>query len=403
MRALIKVGGAYGEIIAPPSKSMAHRFLIAAALAEGTSVIHGVTESQDVLATVRCLQALGAKIEVNGSDYTVVGCDIRKSLPAEALNCAESGSTLRFLIPLAALTGEEISFCGSARLMERPLDVYESIFEDRKMLFTRRNNTLLVKGTLTPGSYTVRGDVSSQFISGLLFALPLLTSESTIRVTTPTESKSYINLTVNALAQFGIRIYFENEFTIRIPGGQKYISGEFSVEGDYSAAAFIDALNLIGSNVRVLGLDNNSAQGDKIYNELYPKLLKSSPNIDISDCPDLAPILFTLASYFNGATFFGTSRLKIKESDRAAVMAEELRKFGADLSVYENSVIIKKAELHAPTATLCAHNDHRVVMALAILLTKFGGEIEGAEAINKSYPNFFSDIKKLGIEVALKN
>lgn len=403
MNAVIKKSRAFGEIFAPTSKSMAHRLLIAAAMAEGTSVIHRVTPSADVLATVNCLKALGAKIETNGSDYTVIGCDMRKSCPTCALNANESGSTLRFLIPIAALCGAEVSFVGAPRLMQRPLEVYENLFAERGMSFEKDIDMLSVIGPIEPGTFSVRGDVSSQFISGLLFALPILESDSIIRILPPLESKSYIELTLIALRQFGINAYFEDGLTIRISGNQKYTSGSFFVEGDYSGAAFPDALNLFGSDVRVLGLDENSAQGDKIYKEIYPKLTVASPEIDISNCPDLAPILFTVAAYFNGATFLGTSRLKIKESDRAEVMATELRKFGADITVLENSVIIKKAELHAPIQMLCGHNDHRVVMSLAVLLTAFGGEIEGAEAVSKSYPDFFEDIKAIGIEVTLRD
>lgn len=401
MKAVIKNSSASGSVFAPTSKSMAHRLLIAAALAEGTSVIHRVTSSEDVVATANCLGALGAKIDVNGEDYTVTGCDITKASPTTTLNANESGSTLRFLIPLAAISGNEASFCGATRLMERPLEIYESLFAERSMQFEKSECTLSVKGPMKPGTFSVKGDVSSQFISGLLFALPLLDSDSTIHIIPPFESRPYIDLTADALAQFGVSVYFEDELTIKIPGGQKYSSGDFTVEGDYSGAAFLDALNLLGSKVNVLGLNENSAQGDKIYNRLYTSIKETTPEINISDCPDLAPILFAMAAYFNGATFQGTARLKIKESNRAEAMAEELRKLGADITVYENSVIIKKATLHAPTETLCGHNDHRIVMALSILLTKFGGEIDGAEAVRKSYPDFFEDIKHLKIEVTI--
>ena len=403
MIAIIKKSRAYGKIFAPTSKSMAHRLLIGSAMAKGISHIHGVTPSADVIATVECLRALGASINKEGGDYTVVGCDMSRSAPSDILNANESGSTLRFLIPAAALSGKEVSFCGKDGLMQRPLDVYEKLFSEKKITFVKQGNTLLVKGPISPGEFSVRGDLSSQFISGLLFALPVLDSNSTIHILPPFESKPYVDMTVNTLKEFGISVYFDDELTVRIPGGQKYVSGDFSVEGDWSGAAFLDALNLLGSDVNVLGLDENSAQGDKIYRELYSALKETTPEIDITDCPDLAPILLTLASYFNGAVFIGTSRLKLKESDRASVMALELRKFGADIEIYENSIIIKKTDLHAPTQPLCGHNDHRVVMSLAVLLTKFGGEINGADAVDKSYPSFYADLKKLGVDITLKH
>ena len=401
MRALIKKSRASGTILAPTSKSMAHRLLIAAAMAEGTSVIRRITASDDTRATVSCLRALGADIREDGDTYTVVGRDMRAALPKGALNADESGSTLRFLIPVAALCGAEVSLVGAPQLMQRPLSVYEALFEQRGMKLTGENGVLTVKGPLEGGDFSVRGDVSSQFISGLLFALPTLECDSVIKILPPFESRSYVDLTVLTLKKFGVDVHFEDELTIRIPGRQKYVSGDFEVEGDYSAAAFIEALDLFGSSVCVTGLTEDSAQGDRIYREIFPTLKGTSPEIDISNCPDLAPILFVLASYLNGATIRSTARLKIKESDRAQVMAKELRKLGADIEVLENSVIIKKSVLHAPTEPLCGHNDHRVVMALAVLLTKFGGEIDGAEAVSKSYPDFFSDISSIGIDVTL--
>ena len=192
---------------------------------------------------------------------------------------------------------------------------------------------------------------------------------------------------------------FEDENTIAIDGNQKYIPKDVTVEGDYSASAFLDALGLIGGDVTVLGLSGNSMQGDRVYKTLYKKIKDGTPDIDISDCPDLGPILFTLAAYFGGARFTGCRRLRIKESDRVSTMVNELRKFGADIIINDEEIIINKTELKAPVEILYGHNDHRVVMSLAVLLTKFGGEIMGAEAVKKSYPDFFKDIASLGIEV----
>jgi 3-phosphoshikimate 1-carboxyvinyltransferase len=207
-------------------------------------------------------------------------------------------------------------------------------------------------------------------------------------------------LTVNAVKKFGITAEWVDEYTIKIPGKQKYMPTEITVEGDYSGAAFPDALNLFGGEVCVLGLAPDSIQGDSAYKRYYEMLNRRVPSIHIGDCPDLGPVLFAIAAAKFGGVFSGTKRLKIKESDRAAAMAEELKKFGTSVSVYDDSVVIYPADFHAPTETLSGHNDHRIVMALAILLTLTGGEIDGAEAIKKSYPEFFDSLKSLGICIA---
>lgn len=401
MRAHITPSSAIGDVYAPTSKSVAHRLLIAAALSKGKSVITGITKSEDVLATADCLRNLGATIEINDDTFTVYGVDINQTVPSDVLYCRESGSTLRFIIPIAAMSGAKVTLSGSEKLLSRPLGIYEKIFAERELLLKKIDNLLFINGPLPSGEYELDGNVSSQFISGLLFALPLTASNSTIRIAPPFASRAYVDLTIDALQKFDVNVYFENEFTIKIPGGQKYTATDTSVEGDYSGAAFLEALNLFGSKLNVIGLDENSKQGDKAYREFYKLLCESSPEIDLENCPDLAPILFTVAAAHNGAKFTSTARLKIKESDRAHVMATELKKFGADIEVLENSVTVKKSTLHTPTEILCGHNDHRVVMSLSVLATKYGGIIDGAEAVSKSYPDFFADIKKAGIEVEL--
>ncbi|MBE6536460.1 MAG: 3-phosphoshikimate 1-carboxyvinyltransferase [Ruminococcaceae bacterium] len=399
MRAVIKPSVAKGKINAPTSKSIAHRLLLAASLSEEKSVISGITRSEDVLATIDCIRTLGAIVSENGNTYTVIGKDMREAAPSGLLYCRESGSTLRFIIPIAALSGAKALFSGTEKLLSRPLSVYEKIFEERELLLKKAGNVLIVDGPLPSGEYLIDGNVSSQFITGLLFALPLTDSDSIIRINPPFASKSYVDLTIDALEKFGVKAYFEDALTIRIPGGQTYNGTVTEVEGDYSGAAFLEALNLFGSKLEVLGLNDASKQGDKAYREFYKLLRDSTPEIDIENCPDLAPILFTVAAEYNGAVFKSTSRLKIKESDRAEAMAIELRKFGADIEIFEDSVVVKKTALHTPKETLCSHNDHRVVMSLAVLSTKYGGTIDGVEAVNKSYPGFFSDIKNAGIEV----
>ena len=398
MRTKVYKSQANGQINAPTSKSMAHRLLIASALCDGVSTVSGVTLCDDVLATIDCLSALGVSCEVSGDKITVHGKDLKNSTPSTPLDARESGSTLRFMIPLALLSGNETVFKGAKRLLERPMEIYEELCETRRFRYARAGDTITVQGKLSGGEYSLPGNISSQFITGLLFALSATGEESRIRITTDIESKSYIELTRSAMAEFGVSVDWEDERTLYIKGGQRYSAKDVTVEGDYSGTAFLDAFNLFGGDVRVMGLRDDSLQGDRVYREHFPALKGGAPTINIEDCPDLGPILFAVSAGLCGAEFVGTKRLKIKESDRAEAMAQELRKFGCDIEVFENSVIIKKSELHTPTEILSGHNDHRIVMSLAVLSSVYGGEICGSEAVKKSYPDFFEDIARLGIK-----
>ncbi len=395
MKAVIHKSKATGTAKAPPSKSMAHRLIISAALAKGKSRITGVELSEDIKATLSCLSSLGIEWLYENGTVTIEGTG--KVMPTGRLNCNECGSTLRFFIPICMLSEKEATLTGSSRLMERPLSVYESLCKEHGYGFKREGELLTIKGTLKSGTYTVDGGVSSQFISGLLFALPLTDGDSYIKLCGRVESRSYIDMTLSALDSFGVKAYWQNENALYIKGGQRYTATDTDVEGDYSNAAFLSALNLLGGKVNLTGLKEDSLQGDKIYREYFEALKAGCPTLDVSNCPDLAPILMAMAAAMNGATLVGTSRLKIKESDRGAVMAAELLKLGANVTVEENTITVKGG-ISPPKAALCGHNDHRIVMALSVLLTLFGGEIEGAEAVNKSMPRFFETIKKLGVE-----
>ena len=401
MIAEIKPSKGRGIMEAPPSKSMAHRLLICAGLSEGKSVIEGISSSEDMKATLDCLSAIGAKYEIEGEKVTLTGADIRNIPENAVLRCRESGSTLRFFIPICLLDGKTFTFTGSEKLLSRPLSVYKEIFEKQGIYFEATAEKITLGGKLKSGVFEIPGNISSQFITGLLFVLPLLEEESKIKLIPPVESRSYINLTLEALSVFGIEVEWQDENTLFIKGGQSYKAAEAKVEGDYSNAAFFEALNVLGSEIKMTGLEPESLQGDKIYEKYFPLLEKGEKNIDISDCPDLGPILFAVAAAKNGGTFTGTKRLKIKESDRASAMAEELSKFGTKATVNEDSVIIDSSEFHAPTETLSGHNDHRIVMSCAVLSTLTGGKIEGAEASRKSLPDFFERLKKLGFEVTL--
>ncbi len=401
MKVVITPSKAMGSVSAPPSKSLAHRLLICAGMCEGESIIHGISESEDVSATLDCLSEMGAEYErIGGGDtIRIKGVDFTKAAPASALNCRESGSTIRFFIPPALLSGNTVMFRGSKTLMKRPMDVYKKICDEGKMLFIQDGNSIVTKGKLTSGNYTVVGNISSQFISGLLFALPMCEGDSTINIIPPIESRSYIELTLSALATFGVKAEWKDEHTLYIGGSQRYTACEATVEGDYSNAAFLDAFNILGGDVKTEGLPVNSIQGDSVYPRYFDMIAKGSPSIHIGDCPDLGPIMFALSAAKYGGIFSGTRRLKIKESDRAGAMAEELRKFGVSVTVNDDSVVIYPAKFHKPTEPLLGHNDHRIVMSLTVLLTLTGGEIEGAEAVTKSFPDFFKKISSLGIGV----
>lgn len=402
MKIEITKGVARGNISAPPSKSMAHRLLICAAMCEGVSTVRGISTCEDVLATLDCLGALGVRCEQVGGDVVVCGKKPQDMRPSEPLKCRESGSTLRFMIPIAMRSEQTAVFYGAKSLMSRPMSVYENMCRERGLTYVSDGESIVVKGQLGGGEFTLPGDVSSQFISGLLFALPTADEDSTIRILPPIESRSYIDLTIDALKSFGVSAAWQDEHTIFIKGKQKYNSTDVTVEGDYSGAAFPEALNLFGGEVCVSGLRPDTIQGDSVYKKYYDMLVRGVPTIHIGDCPDLGPVLFAIAAAKNGGVFTGTRRLKIKESDRAAAMAEELKKFGTSVTVYEDTVVIYPAEFHAPSEVLRGHNDHRIVMALSVLLTLTGGEIEGAEAVSKSYPAFFENLEALGIEVIEK-
>lgn len=390
---------AKGSVNAPPSKSMAHRLLICAAMADGVSTLSGISECEDVAATLDCLKAMGIEAEKNNDTVTVKGRNMSEISPIAPLMCRESGSTLRFFIPIALISGKNTIFYGAQSLMQRPMSVYKELCDKKGLVYLGDGNTIAVKGPLKSGEYNVVGNISSQFISGLLFALPSLEGDSRIKITPPIESRSYIELTISALSAFGVSVVWEDDYTLYIKGSQKFTPCNVKVEGDYSGAAFTDALNLFGGEVSIEGLNQSSLQGDKIYRKYFEMLKKGVPTIHIGNCPDLGPILFAVAAAKHGGVFTGTKRLKIKESDRAAAMAEELKKFGVSVTVYEDKVVVYPASFHAPCEILSGHNDHRIVMSLAILATLTGADISDAEAIKKSYPSFFEDIKALGIGV----
>ena len=392
-----------GTVAAPPSKSMAHRMLICGGLADGVSTIHGISESDDVSATLRCLEALGVFCKKNGTDVTVRGTDLRKSLPRSELYCHESGSTLRFLLPLCLLSGNKATLSGTEKLLSRPLSVYETICKEQGIQYSQGKSSVSVKGTISAGEYKIPGNISSQFITGLLFTLPLCDGDSVLRILPPIESRSYIDLTIEALRAFGIKIVWQDDKSLFIKGNQRYLATDVTVEGDYSNAAFFAALDLFDNDVTVTGLSEQSHQGDRAYIKFFEMLAKGTPTVHIGDCPDLGPILMAVAAAKNGAVFTGTKRLRIKESDRGAAMAAELSKCGVSVKVHEDSIVVYPISFHAPDEPLFGYNDHRIVMALSTLLCMTGGEIEGAEAVRKSFPEYFELMKSLGADFTVSD
>lgn len=388
-----------GEVSAPPSKSFAHRYLIGSVLSRGKCVIKNIADSDDISATLSCIEQLGGSVTKDGNIVTVIPTN-EKQIENAVFDCKESGSTLRFFIPVVLATGaKNCTFLGSERLLARGIKEYEKLFENSDVTIKSDEKSIEVNGKLTAGNYEISGEVSSQYTTGMLFALSRLSGKSTLKITGNAESRAYVDMTIKVLKDFGADITETEKNFFEINGKGRLSPGEFTVEGDWSNAAFLIALSRLVGTISVSGLNENSVQGDRFCTAAFDALDGENAEIDLKDCPDLAPILFSYAAYKNGGKFINTRRLRVKESDRANVMAEELKKFGANVKVYENSVEIEKTQLKPPIVPLCGHNDHRIVMALSVLAAVFGAEIDGAEAVNKSYPDFFRVIKKAGVNV----
>ena len=406
-----------GVLAAPPSKSMAHRAVLCAALADGESRLTGLAHSQDIDATLAAAAALGAQVEAGESWARIAGAAPLQA-PAAPVDCCESGSTLRFLIPLAALTGRPVAFTGRGRLMQRPQSVYQELFASQGLRFEQEGDTLTVAGPLRPGCFSLAGDVSSQFISGLLFALPLLDGDSRLRLKPPVESRSYIEMTRAAQSRFGVASAWLDEYTLAVPGGQAYRPRDMAIEGDWSQAAFPAALGALAGDVTVTGLEPGTLQGDAVILDIlrrcggraeavpggvrFQKSALHGTKIDLADCPDLGPILMALGLLCEGETVIANAgRLRLKESDRIAAMEQELRKLGGQIESDGGTVTIRRSALHAPAGPLWGHNDHRVVMSLTVLAAAAGlpVQIDGAEAVAKSWPGFFAAVRQLGVEV----
>lgn len=395
-----------GSVTPPPSKSQAHRLLLCAALAQGVSTISHVVLSQDIRATLQCMKALGASWVREGSSLRITGIGGRARLERlPRMDCGESGSTLRFLIPVALATAGGGVFTGQGRLMDRPQGPYFDLFRAKGIAFSREGNTLTVQGHLTPGEYRLPGNVSSQFFTGLLFALPLLSGKSTIVSTTAVESRDYINMTLDALASAGVTVEEltgpTTAFSIS-PGTYRPL--EQAVEADWSQAAFWYAAAFLDNAVTPLGLSPTSTQGDRVIASLYWTLARpGDTEIDVSGCPDLLPPLAVMAAVRQGVTrFIGAARLRLKESDRLETTAALLTALGGRAETGEDSLTVSGGALTG--GTVDGANDHRIVMAAAVAATACSGPvvIRGAEAVGKSYPSFWADYEALGGRIQWK-
>ena len=406
MDAKIHVSRLGGTATVPPSKSAAHRAVLCAALAEGTSHITNIEYSKDIRATLGAAAQLGAKITEEAHSVTIKGHGTAGGFVTvtRPVFCNESGSTLRFMIPLFSLTAQKVRFTGAGRLFDRPQAIYQMLFERQGLQFEQTPEGITIFGRLRPGGFTLPGDVSSQFISGLLFAAPLMESESSIEVLAPYESRSYVDMTVDAMQQFGVKVASRarknGSVMYRVAAPQRYTASDFAVEGDYSQAAFLAVLGCVIGGITVTGLNPDSQQGDLHFDR---SLLKAT-EIDLADCPDLGPILFTLGCFCSGETVIrNAGRLRLKESDRIEAMQTELRKMGARIEVDGDTVHIQGVALHAPNAPLSGHNDHRIVMALAVAAIASGlpALLCGAEAVEKSWPAFWNVLRGLGAKIEL--
>ena len=409
-----------GEVKIPPSKSMAHRAIICAALSDGLCIIENIDYSDDIIATIDAMNSLGAKI-VKHKDYIeVIGAYGSDEKPQETriIDCNESGSTLRFLVPISLLFKGSSKFIGRGNLGKRPLTTYYNIFERQGIEYSYEegNLNLVINGELNPGTFEVEGNVSSQFITGLLFTLPLLKEDSKIIITTEMESKGYIDLTLRAMSDFGVEIINNNYREFIIKGNQKYNARNYRVEGDYSQAAFFLCADSLGNDVLCKDLDLNSLQGDKEVIYILERMnvifnandigVNGTTNgelistvIDGSQCPDIIPVLTSVAALTKGTTeIINAGRLRIKECDRLAAVTSELNKLGAKIIEKEDGLVVTGVEKLQGGVEVWSHKDHRIAMTLAIASTRCEEPIviKDYECIAKSYPNFFEDFKALG-------
>ena len=408
---IIKVDKLVGEVSPPPSKSILHRYIIGSSLAKGISKIENISFSDDIIATIEAMKKLGAIIEKK-DNYLLI--DGSKTFDKEYLNngseidCNESGSTLRFLFPLSIVKENKIIFKGKGKLFKRPLSPYFENFDKYQIKYSHINeNEILLDGVLKSGEYQIDGNISSQFITGLLFSLPLLNGNSKVIIKGKLESSSYIDITLDCLSKFGVKIINNSYQEFIIEGNQTYKSGNYEVEADYSQVAFFLVANSIGSDIKINGLNNNSLQGDKKIIDFISEIENWNNEekliLDGSETPDIIPILSLKACISKKEIeIINIARLRIKESDRLSATVQELSKLGFDLIEKEDSILINSRKdfnkINNSPVYLSSHSDHRIAMTVAIASSCYEDEIilDNLDCVKKSYPNFWEVFLSLG-------
>ncbi|MEM3399546.1 MAG: 3-phosphoshikimate 1-carboxyvinyltransferase [Candidatus Micrarchaeia archaeon] len=424
MLALIRKSELNGKIKAPPSKSFSHRAIICAALARGRSKIKHLLKSDDVDATVSACESFGVQIRRSADAIIVEGTAGELRAPEKPINCQFSGSTLRFVIPLAALAKGRTVITGEGRLLERPIG---PLIEAMRMLGVECESKngfppaiLHGDGSIRGGTATIRGDVSSQFISGLLMVAPRARAKTKIILTSKLESRPYVDITLEVMNSFGISVLLSTDYgEFEVDAPQDYNGINYEIEGDFSSSAFLLCAAAVAGEVTISSLNPNSVQGDSAVVSILKEMgadiktgdgfvsskkseLKGT-EIDASNIPDLVPVLAATSCYAEGKTrIFNASRLRLKESDRLSAITSELRKMGAKIEERQDELIINGSKLHG--ATIDPHNDHRIAMACAVAALGAEGEtkIGNAECVSKSYPKFFEDLKKLGVDISMQ-
>ncbi len=392
-----------GDVYVPSSKSLTHRYLIAAALSGGCTV-RNVSFSEDIYATIRCLKALGLNCSTDEQNGTVCVEKGEKPCGEALFDCGESGSTLRFFLPIALQLCEQgAKFIGAGRLLARPQQPYYDIFDQKGIAYAADEQKITVSGKMESGVYYLSGAVSSQFVTGLLFALSLCEGgESRIVITDELQSRAYVDMTVAAMQAFGVNVINHEYKEFVIPGGQQYQAADVSVEADYSQAAFFLTAAYFGHTVHVKGLNADSLQGDKAIVSILEQMKKPGEvTVDIGEIPDLAPIIAVAASVRSGVTHIVNGlRLRYKESDRIVSTVTELKKLGADIKELPDGMeIVGKEKLGIGDVVTCdSWNDHRIAMAVAIAALQCSDPVtlNGAEAVSKSYPHFWETYRSLG-------
>ena len=407
---IIKADKLVGELSPPPSKSVLHRYIIASSLAKGISKIENISFSEDIIATIEAMKKIGAKIEQKDNYLLIDGSDTFKNLNENIeIDCNESGSTLRFLFPLSIVKENKVLFKGRGKLFKRPMTPYFENFEKYKIEHSYIDeNAILLEGKLKAGIYEIDGNISSQFITGLLFSLPLLDRESKIIINGKLESSNYIDISLDCLSKFGIKIINNSYQEFVIEGNQSYRAGNYRTEADYSQAAFFLVANAIGSKIKINDLSEDSLQGDKKIIDYISEIdnwnSKDTLVLDGSETPDIIPILsLKVAVSGKKIEIVNIERLRIKESDRLKATVEELSKLNFDLIEKKDSILINsrenfKVNKNEKIVSLSAHSDHRIAMMIAIAATCYDGEIllDNLDCVKKSYPNFWEVFLSLG-------